>query len=87
MVAYESAKWHYAVNVMLRDELTSERNAEWGYAVGARYALADRHALGLEMVGYYFESSELLTLIIGLGTGIDGGLERTVRTSLIWKFR
>ena len=38
------------------------------------------------LAGLYFEASEKLSLNLGLGTGVDGGPDLTVRTALVWRF-
>ena len=38
------------------------------------------------LAGLYFEASERLSLNLGLGTGVDGGPDLTVRTALVWRF-
>lgn len=38
------------------------------------------------LAGLYFEASERLSLNLGVGAGIDGGPDYTLRTALVWRF-
>ena len=95
---YEFSEWMVTANVLLED--TSGSSGEWGYAAGVRHAFSHDHAFGLELngslesngssealIGYYGELSNRFSVNAGIGTGIDGGPDWSVRTAFIWQFR
>lgn len=100
IASYERDKWQAALNLSLENELNSSEDERWGYAVGVRRMISDGHAIGAEtlgsfekddanevVVGYYWESSEHVTLNVGVGTGGKNGPDWSLRTALIWQFR
>ena len=98
MLGYEFSEWMVTVNIFLED--TSGSSGEWGYAAGIRHSFNDDHSFGLEMngpleggsssqvlIGYYGELSKRFSLNAGIGVGIDGGPDWSVRTAFIWQFK
>lgn len=98
LFGYEANAWVVAGNVLY--EKASGAKGEWGYAAGLRRTFAEKHGLGIEvlgsfesdgssevMFGYYVEFSERFTLNAGIGTGIDDGPDRSARMAMIWRFR
>ena len=95
---YEFSEWMVTANVLLED--TSGSSGEWGYAAGVRHAFSHDHAFGLELngslesngssealIGYYGELSNRFSVNAGIGAGIDGGPDWSIRTAFIWQFR
>ncbi len=95
---YEFSEWMVTANVLLED--TSGSSGEWGYAAGVRHAFSHDHAFGLELngslesngssevlIGYYGELLNRFSVNAGIGAGIDGGPDWTVRTAFIWQFK
>ena len=98
ILGYEFSEWMVTANVLLEDP--SGSSGEWGYAAGVRHSFNDDHAFGLEMngsleggsssealIGYYGELSKRFSLNAGIGAGIDGGPDWSVRTAFIWQFK
>jgi hypothetical protein len=98
MLGYEFSEWLAAVNVLF--ENPSGSSGEWEYAAGVRHRFNDDHAFGLELngslesggssqalIGYYGELSKRFSLNAGIGVGIDGGPDWSVRTAFIWQFK
>ena len=95
---YEFSEWMVTANILLEEP--SGSSGEWGYAAGVRHSISHDHALGLELngslesngssealIGYYGELSNRFSVNAGIGTGIDGGPDWSVRTAFIWQFR
>jgi hypothetical protein len=98
ILGYEFSEWMVTANVLLED--SSGSSGEWGYAAGVRHSFNGDHAFGLEMngsleggnssealIGYYGELSRWFSLNAGIGAGIDGGPDWSVRTAFIWQFK
>jgi len=98
IVGYATEEWLATVNLVYEKPSGSTR--EWSFAAGVRRNLSHDHGLGLEftgplesggnteaLLGYYGGLSERLTFNAGLGTGIAGGPDWSLRTTLIWQFR
>lgn len=86
-----------ALNIVAEEEQESGAELEWGYSVGFRRAATEAMAWGLEaqgsleesehevLVGLYFDTSDRLTLNVGVGTGLsDSEIDLSIRTALIW---
>ena len=95
---YEFSEWMVTANLLLEDP--SGSSSEWSYAAGVRHSFSDDHAFGLEvngpidgggtseaLIGYYGELSNRFSLNAGIGTGIDGGPDWTLRSAFIWQFK
>ena len=98
MLGYEFSEWMATVNVLFEDP--SGSSGDWGYAAGLRHKFNGDHAFGLEMngsleggssaqavIGYYGELSKRFSLNAGIGVGIDGGPDWSIRTAFIWQFK
>jgi hypothetical protein len=95
---YEFSEWMVTANILLEEP--SGSSGEWGYATGVRHSFSHDHAFGLELngslesngssealIGYYGELSNRFSVNAGVGAGIDGGPDWSVRTAFIWQFR
>ena len=98
ILGYEFSAWTVATN--LRHEKAANAPGEWDYAVGVRRSFRHDHGFGLELngslesdgssgilAGYYGELSERFSINAGIGTGLDGGPDWSLRSAFIWQFK
>ena len=98
MGGYRVSNWMLAAHA--RMEKPSGADSEWEYAAGARRALNNQIAVGIEvngsletsdidewLLGFYGELSKKFTFNAGVGTGPDDKADWSLRTAFIWRFR
>ena len=98
VLSYENGAWIASGNILYDRE--RKGSGEWGYAAGARYTFRQRHGVGIELVGsleshgssqmllgYYGMLSDVFSINIGVGTGIDRGPDWAAYSAFIWQFR
>ena len=88
------------LNLLAEREADSGAETEWGYAAGARRALNDQIAAGIEvagsfegenegevLAGFFVDPTSWLTVNIGVGTGFNDGADLSFRSAFLFRFR
>jgi len=92
---------HFAFNLIAEEEQGEDGELEWGYAVGFRSRLTDRHDWGLEargsfesegateaLLGLFLQPTKRLTVQLGAGTAFgDEGPDFAFRSAVVWRLR
>lgn len=93
---YQHDNWDTTAYLFTHD--TPFESHQWVYGGRVRYRLAERHKVGIEilglvddpgssslMFGYYGQISNKLSIKLVAGASIDSWRERTARTELVWQ--
>jgi len=97
LIKHQLRNWDTTANLLKYDSRSAK--GVWKYFGRVRYRFADKHKLGIEvvgslrdpiasnlMVGYYGTISRSLSVKLVVGSRFSAGQNRVARTELVWQF-